>query len=119
MKHLLILGAIAAFLLAATLAAADISGKWTGQVPRRSGEPAEYTFTFKVEGDRLTGTVTTPQGESPIVDGKVSGDTITFKVEDSPRGASDYKGNIAADAIQFTRTGRGGQARPFTAKRAK
>src|SRR5215813_9105906 len=36
---------------------ADINGKWTAQVPGREGQPQETTFTFKVEGDKLTGTV--------------------------------------------------------------
>src|SRR5262249_35022852 len=30
---------------------ADVSGKWTAQVPGRDGQPQETTFTFKVEGD--------------------------------------------------------------------
>ena len=30
--------------------AADISGKWTAQVPGRGGQSREATFTFKVKG---------------------------------------------------------------------
>ena len=49
-----------ALVLAATLVAqaADITGKWTAQVPGRDGQTSEQTFTFKVEGEKLTGTTT-------------------------------------------------------------
>jgi hypothetical protein len=119
MRRLATFLSITALLFTIALSAADVSGKWTGQVPRRGGEPSESTFTFKVDGDKLTGTVTTPQGEKPVLEGKVSGDTISFKVEDSQRGPSAYQGTVAGDEIKFTRTSSGGQARPFAAKRAK
>src|SRR6266511_3507454 len=51
---------------------ADVNGKWTAQVPGRDGQPQETTFTFKVECDKLTGTVSGRQGDTPIADGKIS-----------------------------------------------
>ena len=60
--------------------AADISGKWKAEVPGRDGTPREQTFNFKVEGDKLTGTVSGMRGDSEITDGKVSGDDISFTV---------------------------------------
>ena len=45
--------------------AADVSGKWSGEVPGRGGQTAAATFVFKVDGDKLTGTMTGPQGEVP------------------------------------------------------
>jgi hypothetical protein len=119
MRRLAISLSLTTFLFTAALAAADVNGKWTGQVPRRGGELSESTFTFKVDGDKLTGTVTTPQGERPVIDGKVTGDTLSFSVEDSQRGPSAYKGTLSGDEIKFTRTSSGGQAREFTAKRPK
>ena len=51
--------------LAATLLiAADISGKWTGDMPGRGGETMPTSFTFKADGDKLTGTMTGPQATS-------------------------------------------------------
>lgn len=106
--------------------AADINGKWTAQVPGRQGNTQETTFTFKVEGDKLTGTVSGQQGETPIADGKVSGDEISFTVTRERQGATVkqlYKGKVAGDEIKFTRSAEGGQGnRPpveFTAKRVK
>jgi hypothetical protein len=105
--------------------AGDISGKWTAQVPGRDGQPQETTFTFKVEGEALTGTVSGRQGDTPIADGKITGDEISFTVTRERQGATIkqlYKGKIAGDEIKFTRSTEGGQGnRPpveFTAKRA-
>jgi hypothetical protein len=101
--------------------AADVSGKWTAMVPGRGGEPMKTDFTFKVDGDKLTGTTTGPQGDVPIKDGKVSGDTISF-TQTLSFGGNDvkliYKGKVSGDEIKFTREREGGQAREFTAKRA-
>ena len=60
-----------AFVLAATLVAhaADITGKWTAQVPGRDGQTRETTFDFKVDGEKLTGTTTGMNGDVPIADG--------------------------------------------------
>ena len=105
---------------------ADISGKWTAQVPGRDGQPQETTFTFKVEGDKLTGTVSGRQGDIPIADGKISGDEISFTVTRERQGATIkqlYKGKVTGDEIKFTRSTEGGQGnRPpveFTAKKVK
>ena len=60
-------------LLAVTATAADVTGKWTAQVPGREGQTREVTFTFKQAGEALTGTMTGRQGDIPITDGKVTG----------------------------------------------
>ena len=104
-------------MLAVTAAAADVSGKWSGQVPGR-GDAVTATFTFKVDGDKLTGTMTGPQGEVALQEGKVSGDQISF----STTGGNAkilFHGTIAGDEIKMTRTREGGQAREFTLKRAQ
>ena len=62
-------------LLAAVLSAADVSGKWTGQMPGRDGATAA-TFVFKVDGDKLTGTLTGPQGRFPCRTAKLPGTTF-------------------------------------------
>jgi hypothetical protein len=104
--------------LAVTAAAADVSGKWSGQVPGRGGEGMAATFTFKVDGDKLSGTMTGPQGEVPLQEGKVAGDKISF----STTGGNAkilFAGTVAGDEIKMTRTREGGQGREFTLKRAK
>src|SRR5262249_7931684 len=77
---------------------ADVNGRWTAQVPGRDGQPQETTFTFKVEGDKLTGTVSGRQGDTPIADGKITGDEISFTVTRERQGATIkqlYKGKVA------------------------
>lgn len=112
-------------LLAAALAvvAADITGKWVAQVPGRDGQTRETTFTFKVEGSNLTGSISGRQGqETPISEGKISGDSISFVVTMDRGGQTmkqTYTGTIAGDEIKLKREGGQGQAREFTAKRAK
>ena len=98
--------------------AADVTGKWTAQVPARDGQTREATFTFKAEGDKLTGTMSGQQGDRPISEGKISGDTVSFVVE-TQRGKQTYTGTLAGDEIKFKRDGGQGQAREFVAKRAK
>lgn len=104
-------------MLAVTAAAADVTGKWSGQVPSR-GEAMVATFTFKVDGNKLTGTMTGPQGEVALQEGKVSGDQISF----TTMGGSAkilFQGTVAGNEIKMTRTREGGQAREFTLKRAQ
>jgi hypothetical protein len=98
--------------------AADVTGKWTADVPGRGGEPAKTTFDFKVSGDTLTGTVTSPRGEVAISDGKVNGDDISF-VTTFNEVKIIYKGKVSGDEIKFTREREGGnRPQEFTAKKS-
>ncbi len=117
-----------AALVFATLAtasfAADITGKWTAEVPGRNGQTRTSTFDFKVDGEKLTGTTSGMQGDVPLVDGSVKGDDIAFNVEMNFNGNTMkmmYKGKVAGDVIKMTRTREGaeGPAQEFEAKRAK
>jgi len=116
---------VLAILLAVALGAlaADVTGKWVAQIPGRDGQTRETTFTFKVEADKLTGSISGRQGqETPISEGKISGDTLSFTVS-MERGGDTikqiYTGKISGDEIKFKRESGQGQAREFTAKRAK
>jgi hypothetical protein len=111
---------VATLLLAALgiMLAADVSGKWTGEVPGRQ-QTAAATFVFKVDGDKLTGTMTGPQGrEIALQDGKVSGDQISFSTQGG-QAKILFQGTVAGDTIKMTRTREGGQGREFTLKRAQ
>jgi len=121
---LLVAGLALALITVVQAAAADVSGKWTAQVPGRNGQMREQTFTFKVDGEKLTGSVSGMQGaENPISDGKVTGSDISFTVAMSMGGNEvklSYKGTIAGDEIKFTRSREGSdQKQEFTAKREK
>jgi hypothetical protein len=115
--------AIAVAILAVVVQAADVTGKWTGAVPTRDGGTRESTFNFKQDGEKLTGTMTGPQGDIELKDGAVKGDDVSFNVALS-FGGNDvkliYKGKIAGDEMKMTRQREGAdQTQEFTLKRAK
>jgi hypothetical protein len=122
MRHCFLLAAMAV-LLAMTVTAADVSGKWNAQVPGRGGQTRDTTFNLKVDGDKLTGAMTGPQGDVEIKDGTISGNNISFKVNLEFNGNSIvllFKGVASGDQIKFTREREGaGQTQEFTAKRAR
>jgi hypothetical protein len=104
--------------------AADIDGKWVALYTGRDGQPRETTFNFKVEGNKLTGTVTGRRGDYPIIDGKIIGDDVTFTVTINIGGSEvklNYKGKVAGEEIKFTRAREGSDqsAQEFIAKRVK
>ena len=129
MRKLLTLGFLLGLLSLAALAA-DVTGKWTAQMPGRNGQTRESTFNFKVDGNTVTGTISGPRGDMEISDGKIDGDTITFSQTMEFNGNTMkilYKVTVSGDSINFTRTregGGGGEGRKgggpmeFTAKRA-
>ncbi len=124
MKSRVIFLGIALLVVFATMVyAADITGKWTAQVPGRGGQTREQVFNFKASGDTLTGTVSGRQGDTPISDGKIKGDEISFVVKMSFGGNEmkmDYKGKVSGDEIKFTVNREGAdRAQEYTAKRAK
>jgi len=59
--------------------AADLTGKWSGSIKTPNGDyPVKYTF--KVDGEALTGSADSDQGALPISEGKVSGNNFTFNL---------------------------------------
>ncbi len=115
---------VAGLAVFATVAqAADVTGTWVAQVPGRGGETRETTFSFKVDGERLTGTMSGRQGDLALSDGKIKGDELSFNVAMSVQGNDvkfAYKGKASGDEIQFTRQREGSdRSQEFTAKRVK
>ena len=111
--------------LASVASAADVSGNWKATADF-GGNAIERTFTFKVDGNKLTGeTTSSMMGKSVITDGKVDGDNITFsitaKFQDNEMKLS-YKGKLNAkgDELKLTsESAQGGQAIEWNAKRAQ
>jgi hypothetical protein len=108
MKKLIL--TLALFAMAIPALAADATGKWSATI---QGPQGDFTLTFnlKAEGETLTGTSGNDfTGDVAISNGKVAGDTITFDVTFDFGGNSatfHYKGEVSADAIEFTRTADG------------
>lgn len=105
--------------------AADATGTWKWST-QRGDNTVEQTLKLKQDGETLTGTISGRQGaETAIEDGKVDGDSITFKVTrefNGNRFVMSYQGKVADDAITgevtFEREGEP-QTRPWEAKRAE
>ena len=103
MKKLAILLAL---FFAASVFAADISGKWKGTAEAEGIGTIERTFDFKVDGTKLTGeTESQLAGKSTIAGGKVEGENISFTITASIQGQEftmSYKGKIVGDQIKLT-----------------
>src|SRR5882672_7410106 len=95
---------VIALLLAGSVFAADVDGKWTGTMATPNGD-VPVAFTFKADGATLNGSTAGPDGnEIKIADGKVDGSNITFSVTFDFGGMPfklSYKGAVAKDQIKF------------------
>ena len=104
MKRLLVLLTISVF-SALTMLAADIAGTWKGTTEGPNGS-MERTFTFKVDGSKLTGETTSSMlGKSEITDGKVDGDNLSFSINVSYQGNDmkiNYKGKANGNEMDLT-----------------
>jgi len=91
--------------LALAALAAEVAGKWKAEFTTPDGQTRSSLFTFKVEGDKLTGTVSSPRGDAPIQEGKVSGDEISFVVVREFGGNEvriNYKGKVSGNELKLT-----------------
>ena len=108
---------------------ADPTGTWIWSVPARNGGPDRTnSLTLKMEGEKLTGKLTTPGRdgqvrEATVDDGKVTGSEISFSITREFNGNSftmKYSGKVEPDSItgkvEFDRDGET-QSRPWHATR--
>jgi hypothetical protein len=116
---------LAGCLATVTMLAADATGKWTAEMPGRDGNTMTMTMNLKVDGSAVTGTVSGRRGETPISEGKVDGDTVSFDVVREFNGnkmTTHYVGKLDGDTIHFTTKSEGGmgdgQEHKVDAKRA-
>ena len=102
-----------------TLAAADLNGKWKGNLATPNGD-LEINFNFQVSVEKLTGTVANTYGEEQITEGTVKVDAISFIVlAGGGQFRIVYKGTVAGEDIKFHVTiGEMGDA-DMVAKRVK
>jgi len=103
------------------LFAADITGTWTASFDTEIGVQ-NYTYTFKVEGNKLTGRVKSMYSDGEISEGTINGDDISFvenlNFEGMPLRIT-YKGKISGDEIKLTRNVADIAMEQATAKRVK
>ena len=101
--------------------AAAIDGAWTATFDTPIGEQ-HYTYTFKADGEKLTGTAKNDMGETTIEEGVIKGDDVTFTENLDFQGQKlsiKYKGKMNGDEIKFTRQVGDFGSEDFVAKRKK
>lgn len=133
-----------------TAAAADVSGTYSWSTPGRNGGPdRKSSLKLKVDGDKVTGTMSAPAGgrgrggkadanpgdakaapapvEVEIKDGKIKGDELSFNIVREGRNGgaattTKYTGKVSGDTIKlkFERPGRnGGEPTPVEVEAKK
>jgi hypothetical protein len=97
------------------------SGTWKWTV-NFGGQEREVTLKLKLDGDKLTGTITgRDDKETPIEDGSYKDGQVAFKVtreRDGQKFTIKYSGDTLKIKSEFERDGET-RSRDFEAKRAK
>jgi hypothetical protein len=101
----------------------DPTGTWKWSFAPPSGQAREMVLTLKLEGDKLTGAISSRRGDRPITDPALKGDEISFRVIrefDGNMMTNVYTGKISGDTIkgkmEFIREGEK-QTRVWEARR--
>ena len=101
-NRIFVFGAIVLLALVAAASAADLNGKWKGDMKMPDGGSLEISFNFHVDGEKLTGTVANTYGEEQITEGSVKGDAIAFIIM---AGGGQFKltyiGQVVGEYIMF------------------
>jgi hypothetical protein len=83
-------------------APAGVAGPWTMSYTTREGVKMTSTLTLAIEGDKMTGTVSSPRGSVPLDEVSVKGDEIAFaivRVGFGDRIRIEYTGRIKGDTM--------------------
>ncbi len=93
-----------------TLLGADVAGIWVGRIPGNKGDFQDVAFQFTQKGTALEGKLYGDYQSSPITEGKIAGDRITFLViapEQSGNQINDTKlrftGSMKDGEVELTR----------------
>jgi hypothetical protein len=113
--------AVSLLLMAAPVFAAGVDGNWAGSIDSPNG-PIEIKFTFKADGEKVTGNTTSPDGAVvAIKNGKVTGNNLAFTVDLDMGGQAmsfQYTGVLAGDDLKL-HTEFMGMPFDFTVKKTK
>jgi hypothetical protein len=100
--------------------AADIDGKWTGQIQGRNG-PRTQTLMLKASDKALTGSIDGGRGGPvEISEGKIDGSNVSFNVVREFQGnkvTQMYKGSISGSELKLTVSGGRGEPAEVTFKK--
>lgn len=88
---------------AAASSSASATGSWKYTINLEEGNVMSLVLNLKQEGDKVSGKVSVGDFETPITEGKVAGDAISFKIPVDANGqkfTSTYKGTLSGDMIK-------------------
>lgn len=97
----------------------DVSGTWNSVVNSPMGEQ-KSTMTLSQDGDTVTGTNAGAQGSAEIQDGKIDGNTLTWKMDITVPMPLTLEGTATVEGDTMTGSIKAGAfgSMPFTASRA-
>jgi len=84
-RRILLATTVLCVIFAVAALAADISGNWSGTM-QMGDNPVALTFVFKQDGEKLTGTVSTPSGDLPLSEAE----TAAWAPAEGDGGAAQY-----------------------------
>ena len=89
-------------LVASMAFAADIDGKWEGEVQGMDGNPMKISYTFKADGNTLTGMTKGMDGSDlAIQDGKIDGNNFSFSLDFGMGQPWKFKGTVKGDTMEM------------------
>ncbi len=90
-------------LVAGMTFAADIDGNWQGEVAGMGGgEPMKVNYTFKADGNTLTGNTKGMDGNDlAIKDGKIDGNKFSFALDFGMGQPMVFKGEVKGETIEM------------------
>jgi hypothetical protein len=86
-----------------SFAQSKLDGKWKGTAESPNGV-FELTYTFKAEGEKLTGALITEFGDTPIENGKIEGKKISYTLSFNGDMVINVTGEIINDDEIMTKT---------------
>ena len=82
----------------------DLAGAWETKFTTPDGTDVLLKYDFKIDGQKLTGTVESPRGKLDLKEGKVDGKSISYKVTIAGNDVS-YAGELADGKIKVKSQG--------------
>lgn len=95
-------------LFSAVLFASDFDGKWKTTIQTDMGEMS-FTMDYKVDGETVSGTLSSDMGDLPFSGGKVSGNQIEYTLDIQGMKIT-HKGTLDGDKINVKSSGDYGES---------
>lgn len=68
------------FLICIAAIVADLNGSWTGILTTPDGRQYPLNYTFKIQGETLTGMASSQRGSVDFTNGHVNNDSLSFVI---------------------------------------